>query len=268
MKTCVIIDETYFFHPKFINDLCKNKTCNITGVILVKKIPKKNSLSGYLVRNFLRLHISEMIILFLINFKKKIKDLLYIFLKIGFPQSVKTVLKFHKINFIEANYSLDKIEIINFIKKSKAKLILSSNPLFIPKKIIDLDNLIIVNRHSSYLPYNGGVWPAFYVISNKIDFTGVSIHLVNDKIDTGQIIFQKKFQVSSKNLYDIYEYCFKESVDIFIKSLDILKNNKIKLNKNLKNKIFYNSFPESEDWKKFRQNGGVFVKWKNLYKLF
>ena len=39
MKTCLIIDETYFFHPKFVNDLCNNENCEIVSAILVKKIP-------------------------------------------------------------------------------------------------------------------------------------------------------------------------------------------------------------------------------------
>ena len=41
LKTCLIIDETYFFHPKFVNDLCNNKNCEIVAAILAKKsLPK------------------------------------------------------------------------------------------------------------------------------------------------------------------------------------------------------------------------------------
>ena len=47
------------------------------------------------------------------------------------------------------------------------------------------------NRHSSYLPMNAGLWPAFYSISNKSDYTGTTIHIMNEKIDTGKIISQK-----------------------------------------------------------------------------
>ena len=265
MKTCLIVDETYFFHPKFVNDLCKNKKSQIVGAILVNKVPKKNSISKYLVRNIFRLYFSEIIILFFIYFQKKIKDLIYIFLKIGFPQSVKSVLKLHKINFLEVNYSLDKNEIIDFIEKNEVNLILSSNPLYIPKKILDIDKLIILNRHSSYLPTNGGVWPVFYSISKNMNFTGVSIHSVNHLIDTGQVINQKKISLFSKNLYTLYEKCFGESTNLFFECLSNIKTNNFEINAEIVNKINYNTFPNKDDWIKFRKYGGRFVEWKNLF---
>lgn len=266
MKTCLIIDETYFFHPKFVNDLCNNENCEIVSAILVKKIPKKNSLSQYLIRNIFKLYFSEIVVLILITLIKKIKELIYIFFKIGFPQSVSSVLKFHKIKFLETNFSLNKNEIIDFIKENEVQLILSSNPLYIPKKILDLDKIVILNRHSSYLPINGGLWPVFYSISKNMNFTGVSIHLVNNLIDSGQIISQKKIKLFSKNLYNLYEKCFDESSSLFFECISIIKKDKVKLNVNIINKINYNTFPDNSDWIKFRKNKGRFAEWENLFK--
>lgn len=266
MKTCLIIDETFFFHPKFVDDLCKSKNTKIDLAILVKKVPKKNSLSQYLMRNIFKLYFSEIVILVLINLLKRIKDLLYIFFKIGLPQSVSSVLKFHKVNFLEANFSLNKNEVIDFIKENEIELILSSNPLYIPKKILDLDKIVILNRHSSYLPINGGVWPVFYTISRNMNFTGVSIHLVNHLIDTGQIICQKKINVFSKNLYNLYEKCFNESSNLFFECISTIKSDQFKLNSKIINKINYNTFPNNNDWINFRKNKGRFAEWKNLFK--
>ena len=246
--------------------MCKSKNAKIDLAILVKKVPKKNSLSQYLIRNISKLYFSEIVILVLINLLKRIKDLLYIFFKIGFPQSVSSVLNFHKVNFLEANFSLNKNEIIDFIKENEIQLILSSNPLYIPKKILDLDKIVILNRHSSYLPINGGVWPVFYSISRNMNFTGVSIHLVNHLIDTGQIICQKKINVFSKNLYNLYEKCFDESSNLFFECISTIKSDQFKLNPKIINKINYNTFPDNNDWINFRKNKGRFAEWKNLFK--
>ena len=268
MKILVIVDETFFFHPRFIDRICKDFGNNIKSFLLVTKITKKNSLKHNLIKNYKKLFFSEMIIFSLITLVKLVKDFFYINFNLGHPQSVKNVIKSHKIKFLEVKYSLNSDKLKNFVIDNKIEVILSSNSLYIPKKIREIKNITIINRHSSYLPFNGGVWPAFYAISNNMDFTGVTIHLVNNEIDSGQIVFQKKIKLLSKNLYEIYEICFQESINVILKSFDILQDNKIKLNKNLKNKIIYNSYPKDEDWKKFRKNGGVFVKWKNLVKSF
>lgn len=264
MRTLLLIDETYFFHPNFARSLFKNKSCDFVASLLVKKIPKKNSLTHFLKKNILKLYLSEIVILVIIKVIKGLFDNIYSIFKIGSPQSVKNIIKYYNIKFLEIDYSLDCEKVKNFIVDNKIELILSSNPLYIPKIITEIKNLVIVNRHSSYLPHNGGVWPVFYSISNQMDFTGVTIHLVNDGIDTGKIIYQKKINLFNKNLYDIYEKCFIDSEEVFLKSLDILKNKNFEINTKIKNKIFYNTYPKKKDWVKFRKNGGKFVEWKNL----
>ena len=91
---------------------------------------------------------------------------------------------------------------------------------------------------------------------------------MNDKIDSGAIIKQEKIALFSKNLYDLYGVCFDKSTLISLKSIIEIRNkykNTNKFNHRKKNNIFYNSFPQTKDWNDFRKNGGIFVKWKNLF---
>mgnify|MGYP001218994606 FL=1 len=99
-----------------------------------------------------------------------------------------------------------------------------------------------------------------------MNFTGVSIHLVNNLIDSGQIISQKKIKLFSKNLYNLYEKCFDESSNLFFECISIIKKDKVKLNDKIINKINYNTFPDNSDWIKFRKNKGRFAEWENLFK--
>ena len=150
-------------------------------------------------------------------------------------------------------------------------MVLCSNPLYISQNILNLKNVTFLNRHSSYLPYNAGVWPIFYSIAQNKNFTGVTIHLMNDLIDSGKIIKQEKINLFSKNLFELYKVCFEKSVELSIESIFEIKKklkNFDKIDNKIKNKINYNSFLLDEDWKRFRKNGGVFVKWKNLFKIF
>ena len=268
MKILLVVEETFFFHPKFVDGLCKKLKNDIVGVLLVTKIPKKNSLSHYLIKNLKRLYLSEIIILSAIFIIKKIKNLVYANLKIGTPHSVHSVLGKYKKKIIKVENTFDNEKIVNYIINNNIDLILSSNPLYFNKKILNLKNISWLNRHSSYLPFNAGVWPVFYSISKNHKFTGASVHLMNDKIDSGAIIKQEKITLFSKNLYDLYGVCFDKSTLISLESImEIRKKykNTNQFNHKRKNNIFYNSFPQIKDWKDFRKNGGIFVKWKNLF---
>ena len=100
-------------------------------------------------------------------------------------------------------------------------------------------------------------------------FVGVTVHLISKKIDCGHIVQQQKINISSTNLFDLYEECFDLSYTLIKKSFEEIENNfddYLNYDRYLANKINYNSFPKN-DWKEFRKNSGRFVNLKNLIKL-
>jgi len=54
----------------------------------------------------------------------------------------------------------------------------------------------ILNIHPSLLPKYKGLNTHERVIKNNEKYSGFTIHLVNSKIDSGKIIFQKKVKIS------------------------------------------------------------------------
>lgn len=83
---------------------------------------------------------------------------------------------------------------MDFLNKIKPKLIISYNYKFIiPKDIVS--NYKIINLHISYLPFNKGAYPnIFSHISNTP--SGVTIHYIDEGIDSGDIILQKKIKIN------------------------------------------------------------------------
>ena len=56
----------------------------------------------------------------------------------------------------------------------------------------------ILNIHPSLLPKYKGLNTHKRVIENKEKYSGCTVHLVNSKLDSGKIIFQKKVKLSKK----------------------------------------------------------------------
>jgi methionyl-tRNA formyltransferase len=69
----------------------------------------------------------------------------------------------------------------------------------ISPKIIKLPKLGCINLHPSLLPYYRGMSPQHFPIINGESETGVTIHFVDEGIDTGDIILQKKININNQD---------------------------------------------------------------------
>ena len=85
----------------------------------------------------------------------------------------------------------------------------------------------IVNLHISYLPYNRGAHPNFW---SWVDDTpkGVTIHHIDEGIDTGPILLQKIVGLDiNESLKQGYEKLIEEIQNLFIKNHTQIINNKM-----------------------------------------
>ena len=163
-------------------------------------------------------------------------------------------------------YDSKKTKLINFLRKKKIKVKSKKTTLFL-KDIADNDfivsfgyrkiinkNLIlkvkrpIINLHMSYLPYNRGAHPNFWSFVNNT-VKGVTIHEIDQGIDTGKIILQKSIKFDLKKnpkmtFKQTYNILFKELENLFIKNFKKIIFNRYKCKEN---KMIKNSFKKNSD---------------------
>lgn len=93
----------------------------------------------------------------------------------------------------------------------------------ISKKQISDSTAPIINLHISYLPWNKGAHPNFW---SHFDCTpsGVTIHEIDEGVDTGNIIVQKyvNFEKSEITFSQTFKRLRKEVEILFIKNIDKL----------------------------------------------
>ncbi len=141
-------------------------------------------------------------------------------------------LKFNNIQFLNTEKN------INHKKKKffeKFKILISFNYKYkIEKKIIKLFNGQCFNCHISYLPFNAGADPNFWSFKNNTK-KGITIHLLNEKIDKGPIIFQKRlyFNKYKETLKSSYFKLNSNLEKLLIKKFKKILNNNFKTKKNL-----------------------------------
>jgi len=79
---------------------------------------------------------------------------------------------------------------LELIRQEDIQFIVSDRSRFlISKNVISHLQTKIINLHPSFLPWNRGYYPNYWSIKEKTPF-GVSIHRIDEGIDTGEILAQ------------------------------------------------------------------------------
>ena len=76
----------------------------------------------------------------------------------------------------------------------------------IPEKLIKEFKKKIINIHPSLLPKYKGLNTFKRIIENNERKTGCTIHYVNKKLDSGQIIIKKSFFIEENDNLEILKY--------------------------------------------------------------
>ena len=124
----------------------------------------------------------------------------------------------------------NKLIEVNDLNSSKTNKLLNSlnADLFIvvaykilPKSIYTLPKYGSINLHPSLLPKYQGPSPIQYTLINGDNETGLTSFFINDKIDQGDIIYQKKFLINDTVDYtELYENFLLISKEVLRKTID------------------------------------------------
>ena len=124
--------------------------------------------------------------------------------------------------------NINSDEFIDKIKRFNCDLFVSMsfNQIF-KKRIINLPPLKCINCHAGKLPfYRGRNILNWALINDEKDF-GITVHFIDEGIDTGDIILQKCFSISNNDNYaSLLKIAHIECANILFESLTILKQGK------------------------------------------
>ena len=89
-------------------------------------------------------------------------------------------------------------KILSILKEHQVELIVLAGYMrFIGKVLLESFPRRIINLHPAYLPNFPGAHSIQDAYEAKVDFTGVTVHFVDEGVDTGEIIHQEKITIDS-----------------------------------------------------------------------
>ena len=94
-------------------------------------------------------------------------------------------------------------ECLNFIKEQNPDLLVSAYFSQILKKdIIQAPKIGVLNIHPGLLPSYKGAMAYFWVLKNETNKAGVTVHWIDEGIDTGDILARRSFTIHQKSTQD------------------------------------------------------------------
>jgi len=258
MKIWIITMEDPLYTTDFIKDIIRDRHKDIAGLTIAKggrlKIGKKRSKSTYLLSlllimgpyHFLKNSVKTL------NFKirKKLTE---------FSPAIPSngLEEFAAEYDIKVDYTSNPNQegYLEKLRNEEPDVIINQSQFIVKKPLLDIPKIGMLNRHNALLPKNRGRLTPFWVAYKGEEETGVSIHFVDEGIDSGPIVVQKRFLVSKDDTFNsIVEKNYEIASKAMLEALDLLEKGYTSFQENDDQNATYNSVPTLRDAIKFSFN--------------
>ncbi len=253
MKIHILTMEDPLYTLRFFEEIIDKRHEDISGITIAKggrlKIGKKRSKGGYIL--------SLLLIMGPLFFACNVLKTVYFKIQKKVPfvkdPGLKTIADKYNIP-VDYTDNPNSKQYLDKLKKSEPDVLINQSQFIIKKELLDIPKIGVLNRHNALLPKNRGRLTPFWVLYNKENETGVSIHFVDEGIDSGPIIVQKKFSVSKDDSFkSVVEKNYELASDAMLEALDLLENKHSDFIENNDDEATYNSVPTLKEAYEYRK---------------
>jgi len=243
----------------FIKHIIVSYKNNIVGLAVSKgnrlTIQKQKSKLEYILSLLLIMgfyHFSKSSFITLVHKTRKL--MFNYFPKLFNDPTVKGIAERYGIKTWSINNANDII-FLEDLKELNIDVIINQSQNILKSGLLSIPKIGVINRHNALLPKNRGRLTPFWVLYNNETETGVSIHMVTEELDAGDIIVQKKFKVLPKDTFNsIVKRNYKLANSAILEALTKLENGENDFIHNDSLLATYNSTPTLKDAWTYRIN--------------
>jgi len=255
MKVFILTQEDAFYIPRLLDLLFARRPdgCEIAGAAILKgEIAAKNvgayfrflGPAGFVEQGF---HFA----------RYKLMDIADRILRLERSYSVRGALRKRRVPTLDPA-SVNDAAFHRQLSRMGVDLIVSiACPQVLKKALLDLPPRGVINIHGALLPKYRGLLPSFWVLANGETETGVTVHYMNEKLDDGPIIVQKRVPIRDDDtmhtlvLRSKVEY----GADALAEAMRQIMSGEVKAQTNDSRLATYYRFPTAEAIARFRGRG-------------
>ena len=258
LKIAVITQNDEYAIPRNFKLLCESKNLEIIELMVVKSKSSLEKNRLLFIRGF-GLQQTIKMVLKTAEFKFR-SCLARIFGFLNKPEwlDLKGLCDLYRIPF-RTEHDVNGEGVLNRLSKSELDVIVSfSAPTVFKSDLLSFPTFGCINLHCSALPSYAGVMPSFWMLLHNEKKAGISVHLMDSKIDNGTVLAQEAVEIANLNsMFDVIQLT---KLRGGLLMLDVL--NYIHRNKSLPEPVdtshntdSYFTWPKVEDFRCLVSNG-------------
>ncbi len=146
-------------------------------------------------------------------------------------------------------------EFLVYLKQMGPDLIINQAQAILKKDFLSIPTIGCLNRHAALLPKYRGRLAPFWAYVNMETESGVSIHFIDEKIDNGDIVVQKRIPIKRFDTFDsLLRTISFTAPDAMLEAIEIIRSGdyESKLIKNDSISATYYSSPTFKDAIRYR----------------
>ena len=127
----------------------------------------------------------------------------------------------------------------------------------IRRELIELPRLGCLNIHPALLPHNRGLFPYFWAMANGDQETGVTLHWVDERFDTGDLLLQEVLPIDPDETMTSLQYKSAQvGGEMLIRGVELIEGGNPPHIPQDNSQATYYSWPRPADLRHFRRRGG------------
>jgi methionyl-tRNA formyltransferase len=176
--------------------------------------------------------------------------------KLDRSRSVVKLFRARNIEVLTPANSINAPDFLEVLRRRRPDLLVSvaGNQVF-RRALIELAPRGCLNLHSALLPRHRGLMPTFWALRHGDSETGVSVHFVDEGIDTGPILLQRQIPIRERCLDALLRDTKQLGAEAVIEALVKVRDGEVAVLPNGAADGNYNGFPTPSDVSEFLSAG-------------
>ncbi len=253
----IITQEDKFFIPKNIKILIANDRIKVKSIHIISSKGSLENKKIFFLKSFLFAGAFRFGLKYVFHNLKDMLDKCFNYKLFFGENSIQSLAVYNNIKFSRIKNPNDNEFIKNLKLKNLDFIVSYSAPSIFKDKLLKIPKYNCINLHCSLLPNYSGIMPSFWVLYFKELYTGSSVHLMDSKIDNGELVLQEKINIEGiKSIYKLNLLTKKIGGELMLNSILGIVDQTIILKPNNVEKNKYFTWPNSSEIKFFIKNGG------------
>ena len=145
---------------------------------------------------------------------------------------------------------------LDTLTRLQVDLVVSLNcPQKLKKALLSAPARGCINVHFGKLPRYRGILPIFHAVLNRETSFGVTVHLMDDKLDNGDIVAQRDVPIGpGDTLETLYPKGFRVASELLHEALGALEDGRVLLQPNPESEKTYYSYPTRRMIREYRRS--------------